>query len=104
MKSTWNYDNTHAKIGFSVSHMTLSDVDGSFKDVEATITASNDDLSDAEATFTAKVSSVNTDNEKEMSTYKTKIFLMQLPIQLLLLRVLHLPKQKSKMHMSSMVI
>jgi len=74
MKSTWNYDNAHAKIGFTVSHMTLSDVDGYFKDVEATITAPNDDLSDAEATFTAKVNSVNTDNTKRDEHLQSKDF------------------------------
>lgn len=62
--SVWNFDNSHARVGFSVSHMTVSDVDGFFKDVKASITASKDDLSDAVADFTAQVASINTDNEK----------------------------------------
>ena len=35
--AVWKYDNDHAKLGFSISHMTVTDVDGSFKNVEATI-------------------------------------------------------------------
>ena len=62
--TTWNYDNAHAKIGFSVSHMTLSDCDGYFKDVTATIKSSKADMTDAVAEMTAQVSSVNTDNQK----------------------------------------
>jgi len=62
--STWNYDSAHAKVGFSVSHMTLSDCDGYFKDVTATVKASKADLTDAVAEMTAQVSSVNTDNQK----------------------------------------
>jgi polyisoprenoid-binding protein YceI len=58
----WNYDNAHARLGFSVSHMTVSDCDGYFKDVTATITSSKADLTDAVAEMTAKVASVNTDN------------------------------------------
>jgi polyisoprenoid-binding protein YceI len=62
--ATWNYDNSHARIGFSVSHMTLSDCDGYFKDVTATVKASKADMSDAIAEMTAQVSSVNTDNNQ----------------------------------------
>jgi polyisoprenoid-binding protein YceI len=29
--AVWKYDNDHAKLGFSISHMTVTDVDGSFK-------------------------------------------------------------------------
>lgn len=62
--AVWKYDNDHAKLGFSISHMTVTDVDGSFKDVNATIKASKNDFSDAVAEMTAQVNSVDTDNEK----------------------------------------
>jgi polyisoprenoid-binding protein YceI len=42
--------------------MTVSDCDGYFKDVTATITSSKADLTDAVAEMTAKVASVSTDN------------------------------------------
>ena len=60
----WKYDNDHAKLGFSISHMTVTDVDGSFKNVEATIRSSEVDFKDAVVEMTAQVNSVDTDNEK----------------------------------------
>lgn len=61
--ATWNYDNAHARLGFTVSHMTVSDVDGFFKDVTATVKSSKPDFTDAVAEMTAQVSSVNTGND-----------------------------------------
>jgi len=60
----WKYDHDHAKLGFSISHMTVTDVDGSFKNVEATIRTSKSDFSDAVVEMTAQVNSIDTDNEK----------------------------------------
>lgn len=63
-KAVWKYDSAHAKVGFSISHMMISDVDGAFKNVEATVTTTKDDFSDAIAEMTAQVNSVNTDNDQ----------------------------------------
>jgi polyisoprenoid-binding protein YceI len=60
--TTWQLDSSHAKVGFSISHMMVSDVEGYFKKVEATITASTADLTDAVATMSTDVASINTDN------------------------------------------
>lgn len=62
--SNWNYDDSHAKVGFSISHMSISDVDGYFKDVTASFSSSKEDFSDAAAEMTAQVSSITTNNEK----------------------------------------
>ena len=62
--SLWKYDNDHAKLGFSISHLSLTDVDGSFKNVEATIKSSKSDFTDAVVEVTAQVNSIDTDNEK----------------------------------------
>ncbi|MFY7827874.1 MAG: YceI family protein [Flectobacillus sp.] len=59
----WSVDKAHAKIGFSVVHMMLSDVDGSFKKFDATITSSKEDFSDAVFEFTIDVNTINTDND-----------------------------------------
>lgn len=61
---TWSLDKAHAKLGFTVTHMMVSDVDGMFKDFDATIQSSKPDFSDAVITMTAKTSSVYTDNEQ----------------------------------------
>lgn len=60
----WNYDSGHQKVAFSVSHMTISDCEGYFKDVQASITAPGNDFTNAVAEMTIKANSVNTDNEK----------------------------------------
>ena len=43
----WVVDKNHSKVGFTVTHMMLSDVDGNFKKFDATITSTKDDFSDA---------------------------------------------------------
>ncbi len=62
--STWQLDKAHAKAGFTVTHMLVSEVEGYFKNFDAKVTSANDDFSDAQAEFTANVNSINTDNEK----------------------------------------
>jgi len=60
--ATWNLDKAHAKLGFSITHMMISEVEGSFNTFTSTVTSSKDDFSDAVVEMTADVSSVNTDN------------------------------------------
>jgi polyisoprenoid-binding protein YceI len=62
--TTWELDKMHAKLGFSISHLMVSDVEGSFKKFDAKITASKEDFSDAVAELTADVASINTEDEK----------------------------------------
>ncbi len=62
--TTWSYDSAHAKVGFSVTHMMISDVEGSFKKATATLTTSKADFTDAVVEMTADANSINTDNEK----------------------------------------
>jgi polyisoprenoid-binding protein YceI len=60
-QSTWKNDPMHSKLGFTVTHLMVSDVDGIFKDFTCTITASKPDFSDAKFDLTVKTASVNTD-------------------------------------------
>ena len=60
---TWKNDKTHSKIGFSVTHLMVSDVQGSFKTFDVTVTATKDDLSDAVFEVTADIGSIDTDVE-----------------------------------------
>jgi polyisoprenoid-binding protein YceI len=73
-QSTWSVDKGHSKVGFSVTHMMLADVDGSFKNFEAKFTSNKPDLSDATFDFTANVNSVNTDNEMRDGHLKERFF------------------------------
>ena len=59
----WTVDKAHAKVGFTVTHLMLSDVEGDFKKFDASITSSKDDFSDAVFDLTLDAASVNTDND-----------------------------------------
>lgn len=61
--STWNIDTAHTNLGFSVKHMMVSKVRGSFTDLEGTINGRPDDLATSEVTFKVKMNSINTNNE-----------------------------------------
>lgn len=60
-QSTWKVDNPHAKVTFSTVHNTISDVDGLFNSFDATITASEEDFSDAVFELTIDVASIDTE-------------------------------------------
>ncbi|MDO9256044.1 MAG: YceI family protein [Bacteroidales bacterium] len=62
--TTWTYDKNHAKVGFTVTHMMISDVEGYFKTANVTLTTTKDDFTDAVVEMTAEAASINTDNEK----------------------------------------
>jgi polyisoprenoid-binding protein YceI len=62
--STWLVDKAHSKLGFEVTHLMVSDVEGSFKNFDAKITSSKEDFTDAVIALSADVATVNTDNEK----------------------------------------
>ncbi len=57
---TWTADKAHSKIGFTVTHLAISEVDGNFKTFDAKITASKEDFSDAVFEFSADIASVVT--------------------------------------------
>ena len=63
-QTTWDFDKSHSKIGFSVTHLVITDVEGNFKEFEGTITTSGDDFENAKIEFSANVASINTENEK----------------------------------------
>lgn len=60
-QSTWKNDPMHSKLGFTITHLMVSDVDGIFKDFTCTIVASKPDFSDARFQLTVNTASINTD-------------------------------------------
>ena len=73
-QTTWNVDKVHSNVKFNVSHMVVSEVEGSFKMFEGTLVASKADLSDASIKFSVDVNSVNTDNERRDGHLKSDDF------------------------------
>lgn len=63
-QSTWTIDKSHSKVGFVVTHMVVAEVEGNFKDFDASIASPSDDFNGAEIEFSAKVASINTENER----------------------------------------
>ena len=59
----WNVDASHSSIGFSVKHMMVSKVRGSFGNYSADIEANETDLTGANIAFNIQVSSINTGSE-----------------------------------------
>jgi polyisoprenoid-binding protein YceI len=60
-QTTWTNDPMHSKLGFTITHLSVSDVDGIFTDFTCTITASKPDFSDAHFQLTVNTTSINTD-------------------------------------------
>jgi polyisoprenoid-binding protein YceI len=63
-QTTWTLDKSHSKVGFAVPHYGISEVEGNFKEFDASVVSKADDFNGAEVTFTAKVSSIDTDSER----------------------------------------
>ncbi len=60
----WTLDKSHSSLGFTITHLAVSDVDGTFKDFDAAIQSTKPDFSDATFTMTAQTASINTNNDK----------------------------------------
>ena len=73
-QTTWTIDKSHSKVGFSVAHMVVSETEGNFKDFEGKVISKTEDFNGAEVEFTAKVASVNTENEKRDGHLKSADF------------------------------
>jgi polyisoprenoid-binding protein YceI len=73
-QTTWNVDKPHTKVGFSVMHMAVTEVEGKFNDFDGSVVSKSDDFNGADVTFTAKTTSVDTDNEKRDGHLKSDDF------------------------------
>ena len=74
-QTNWAIDNVHSKIGFSVAHMGVSEVEGKFNEFEGTLAAKTESNFDgAEVSFSAKTASIDTDNEKRDGHLKSPDF------------------------------
>ena len=74
MAQTWTVDKAHSSLGFTVTHLVVSEVDGSFKAFDAKITSSKEDFTDAVIELTADASSVFTNQEKRDEHLKSPDF------------------------------
>ena len=63
-ETNWVDDNTHTQVRFTVVHMLVTEVSGSFKDFAIKVSQPNDDFRSAQIEATIRTASVNTENEK----------------------------------------
>jgi polyisoprenoid-binding protein YceI len=58
---TWSIDKSHSNVGFSVSHLVITEVDGKFTDYDATLETDSKGVP-VKVSATIKTGSINTDN------------------------------------------
>jgi polyisoprenoid-binding protein YceI len=67
-------DAAHSNVGFSIKHLMVSTVHGSFKTFSGTITLDEKQFEKSKINFTVETSSINTSNEKRDSHLKSADF------------------------------
>lgn len=72
--STWQNDDFHSQIQFTVTHLGISDISGTFNDFDVNVTSSKPDFSDAQFELTAKTASINTRVEPRDNHLKSADF------------------------------
>lgn len=70
----WKNDVPHSQLGFTVTHLGISDVSGTFNDFEVSVQSSKPDFSDASFELTAKVASIDTRIEARDNHLKSADF------------------------------
>lgn len=59
-QTTWNADPAHTQVSFGITHMGIAKVEGNFREFTGSITAAQDDFSDARYNMTIQVPSIDT--------------------------------------------
>lgn len=62
-QSTWKADNAHSKVGFAITHLMISEVEGHFGEFDISATA-DEAFSEPDFTVDIKTASVDTDNDR----------------------------------------
>lgn len=74
-QTTWKVDASHSKLGFSVTHMMVSETEGKFKVFDGTAASKTEmDFTGATIDFTADAASINTEDEKRDGHLKSPDF------------------------------
>jgi len=72
--STWQNDDAHSQLGFTVTHLGIADVSGTFNDFDVTVKSEKPDFSDATFELTAKTTSIDTRVEARNNHLKSADF------------------------------
>ena len=74
LSGVWTNDDAHSQLGFTVTHLGLADVSGTFNDFDVTINSSKPDFSDATVELSAKIASIDTRVEARDNHLKSPDF------------------------------
>jgi len=70
----WEIDKSHTNVGFTVTHLVISDVTGRFKEFEGSVKSSGEDFNGAQINIVINTASVSTDNEKRDNHLRSEDF------------------------------
>ncbi|MEO5905353.1 MAG: YceI family protein [Saprospiraceae bacterium] len=70
-QAKWSFDDAHSNLQFAVSHLMVTEVEGSVKIKESTLITPTADFSDATVYLVADMNSIDTDNEGRDENLKT---------------------------------
>lgn len=75
-QTNWNVDASHSKLGFAITHMMVSEVEGKFKMYSGQVSTpkADSDFTGANINFSVDVASINTDDEKRDGHLKSADF------------------------------
>ena len=72
--TNWSVDPAHSSVKFTVSHMTISEVEGRFKTFTGTMVAPDNEFINAQVNFSVDINSINTDNDMRDKHLKSDDF------------------------------
>lgn len=72
--TTWSLDKSHSSVKFTVQHLVISEVEGSFKMFDGKVSSPTADFNNAVISFTVDVNSINTEDEKRDGHLKSDDF------------------------------
>jgi polyisoprenoid-binding protein YceI len=73
-QTSWKLDPVHSNVRFTVPHLVISEVEGSFSKFDGTVTHTRPDFTDADVSFNVDVASIDTDNERRDGHLKSDDF------------------------------
>jgi len=73
-QTKWALDKAHTEVKFAAPHMMISEVEGEFREFDATVVSTAEDFDGSEIEFTAQVASIDTDNERRDNHLKSDDF------------------------------
>ncbi len=74
LNTIWKNDPPHSQLGFTVTHMGINDVSGTFNDFDVALNSTKSDFSDASFQLTAKAASIDTRVEARNNHLKSADF------------------------------